>query len=49
MKVETRVITKTVYVANDGTEFNDEDSCLCHEQELAQGWRKTPTPSGWRM
>lgn len=36
MEVETRTITKTIYIANDGKEFNDEDDCLCHEQELAQ-------------
>ena len=36
MKVETRTITKTVYIASDGTEFNDEDSCICHEDERKQ-------------
>lgn len=40
MKEETRVITKTVYIATDGTEFNDEDDCLYHEQELAQEERE---------
>ncbi|MCR1834990.1 hypothetical protein NSA56_11345 [Oceanobacillus caeni] len=36
MKVETRRITKTVFIADDGTEFNNEDSCICHEQEKKQ-------------
>lgn len=40
METKTKTITKTVYVACDGTEFNDEDSCLWHEQELEQEGRE---------
>ncbi|HHY72256.1 MAG TPA: hypothetical protein GX497_03345 [Bacillus bacterium] len=36
MKVETREIIKTVYIADDGTEFDNEDNCICHEMELGQ-------------
>lgn len=41
MKIETRTktipaktVTETVYVAYDGTEFNNKYSCLNHEMEL---------------
>ncbi|WP_243299126.1 hypothetical protein [Bacillus litorisediminis] len=40
METKIKTITKTVYVANDGKEFDDEDNCLCHEQELAQEERE---------
>lgn len=36
MKTEIKKFTKKVYIANDGREFENEDNCLCHEQELAQ-------------
>lgn len=36
MKVETRTITKTVYISSDGTEFNSEESCIDYEREKEQ-------------
>lgn len=36
MEPKTKIITKTVYVANDGTEFNNEDACISYEEEKEQ-------------
>lgn len=36
MEVKIKEITKTVYVANDGTEFNSEESCTDYEREKEQ-------------
>lgn len=36
METRIKTITKTVYVANDGTEFDNENNCICHEMELEQ-------------
>jgi len=36
MKKRIKTITKTVYVANDGTEFNNEDDCICYEEGKEQ-------------
>lgn len=39
MKVEQRerTITEEIYIADDGTEFDDEDDCLEHERKCALG------------
>ncbi|SHI75773.1 hypothetical protein SAMN02745975_00547 [Geosporobacter subterraneus DSM 17957] len=38
MRIETvtKTITKDVYIANDGTEFNSEDDCIYYEEEKEQ-------------
>lgn len=36
METKIKKITKTVYIANDGTEFNNEDDCICYEEEKKQ-------------
>jgi len=33
---KTKTIVKEIFIANDGTEFNNEDDCICYEQEKAQ-------------
>lgn len=36
MDVQIKTITKTVYVASDGREFEDETKCLTYERNLQQ-------------
>lgn len=36
MKKVTKTYEKTVYIANDGKEFNSEEDCLWHEKEVKQ-------------
>ena len=33
---KTKTIVKEIFIANDGTEFNNEDDCIYYEQEKAQ-------------
>lgn len=36
MEPKIKKITKTVYIANDGTEFNSENDCIYYEEEKEQ-------------
>ncbi|MZQ75241.1 MAG: hypothetical protein GT589_03680 [Peptoclostridium sp.] len=36
MEKKTKTIIKDVFIANDGTEFYNEDDCLCYEEEKKQ-------------
>lgn len=36
MKKITKTIIKDIFIANDGTEFNNEDSCTDYEREMEQ-------------
>ncbi|AOY77208.1 hypothetical protein [Clostridium formicaceticum] len=36
MKTKTKTIIKTIYIANDGSEFNSEEDCLYYEEEKKQ-------------
>lgn len=36
METKTKKITKTVYIANDGTEFTNKNDCIYHEMEKKQ-------------
>lgn len=34
MREEIRMVPRTVYIANDGTEYNDQYDCMAHETDL---------------
>lgn len=34
MREEIRMFPRTVYIANDGTEYNDQYDCMAHETDL---------------
>ena len=36
MEKRTKTITKDIFIANDGKEFNKEDNCICYEEEKEQ-------------
>lgn len=36
MEKKTKTIIKDIFIANDGTEFNNEDNCICYEEEKEQ-------------
>lgn len=36
MKIITKKITKEIFIANDGKEFNSEDDCIYYEEGLEQ-------------
>lgn len=36
MEKKTKTIVKDIFVANDGTEFYNEDDCICYEREKEQ-------------
>lgn len=36
MEKKTKTIIKDIFIANDGTEFNNEDSCIDYEREMEQ-------------
>lgn len=36
MEKKTKTIIKDIFIANDGTEFNREDDCICYEEEKEQ-------------
>lgn len=36
MEKKTKTIIKDIFIANDGTEFYNEDDCICYEREKEQ-------------